>query len=255
MDNEQGKKPIGEEVLRKIKSGAVRMRPKWHFALRAALFAAGAVIVFLALLYLVSFTLFALRRSGVLFVPAFGAPGWYAFLASVPWVLVLAAVIFIFILEALVRHYSFAHRRPLLYSLLAIVLLVLLGGFFAERAQMHGRFMRYAEERRMPFARGFYREFGMPHLREIHRGAITSLASSGLVMMDQEGETFTIAITPRTRLPFGMDFAEGDSVVVFGPRKDGMIDAFGIREITPDTMDMPFRGPRGMHPPFPMPRE
>ena len=239
MDSEMNKKPIREKVLQAIRSGGVRMRPKWHFAVRAALMAAGAIILFLALLYLASFVLFVLRRTGVWFVPAFGPSGWYAFLRAIPWILVVVFLAFVATLEVLVRRYSFAYRRPLLISAFGIVLAVLLGGFILERMHFHGRFSGYAERNRLPFAGRLYREFGERRFRNVHAGTITALGEHGFTMENRGGEALTVVITPRTRLPFGMDFSAGDAVVVFGERDDHTVQAFGIRRVD----DFGTRGP------------
>ncbi len=220
-----------ERVLESIKSGRVVMRPRWHFVLKAVLLAVGGSIIFLAILYLVSFTLFILRRTGILFVPSFGARGWYVFLVSLPWILILVSLVFILVLEVLVRQYAFAYRRPLLYSLLGIILLVFLGGFIVDSAHVQGRFSRFAEEHRVPFARDFYRQFQPPRFGNVHGGNITEVASSGFVMKDMEGDFFSVIITPRTRLPLGADFSTGDSVVVFGDIESTTIQAFGVREM------------------------
>jgi hypothetical protein len=46
MENSSEKKPIEQKVLAAINSGEVKMRPKWFFILRGALFASGAFLVF-----------------------------------------------------------------------------------------------------------------------------------------------------------------------------------------------------------------
>lgn len=243
MDNHNNKKPIREKVLEAVRSGRVAMRPKWHFVLRAALLAAGAVLAFLTLLYVLSFALFALRRSGVLFVPAFGVRGWYAFLASLPWMLIAVSLVFIFILEMLVRRYAFAYRRPLLYSVLGIVLLAVLGGLVVDRAHFHMNVSRFVEDRKIPFAGDFYRELGSPRFREVHPGQIVGIASTSFVIQNPRDETLTVFISSSTRFPLGMDFAEGDTVVVFGSREDGTVQALGIRRVEDEMMEMHFRTP------------
>lgn len=250
MNNEANKKTIQDHILEAAKSGRVRMRPKWHFVLKAALGLVGGVMLVLVLVYLSSFIIFVLRRTGVLFAPGFGSRGWYDFFASLPWVLILLAVVFIVILELLVRHYSFAYRRPLLYSVLGIVLVVFAGGIMLEHTPLHGRLFRYARENRLPPPMGhFYRGFGMQRFNDVHRGTVVSSTDRGFIMEDVRGETSTVVISPRTRLPLGADFAVGDTVVVFGEQDGTAIRAFGIREVDAEPE---FNGPPP--PPLPMPR-
>lgn len=232
-DKEVNKKQIREHILDAIKSSRIIMRPKWHFVLKAALMAIGGIILFLTLLYLASFILFVLRRTGIWFVPVFGARGWYAFLISFPWLLIGASAIFFIILEVLVRRYAFAYKRPLLFSLLGIVILVFVGVIIVDLTHVQGRFSRFTEEHRVPFARDFYHRFGPPRFGNIHKGDITEITPVGFLMSESEegGESFSVIITPQTRLPFGAGFSIGDAVVVFGDRESSTIQAFGVRKV------------------------
>lgn len=232
MNDTNEEQPIREQVLHSIKSGRVAMKPRWRFVLKTSLFAIGSVIVFLAVLYLTTFVLFMLRRSGVWFAPNLSSNGWQSFLLGVPWILVGAVILFMVILELLVKHYAFAYRQPLLYSVAGIIIIVGLGSFIVDQAHIHGKFSRFVEDHHVPFARDFYHGFGRSHFEDILTGQITEMETRGFLMNDAvEGETFTIIITPRTRLPLGAGFIVGDEVVVFGPRGDHTVEAFGIQKI------------------------
>ena len=232
MENDENKKSIREDVLATIKSGQVSMRPKWQFMLKAALFVVGGVLLFLVLLYVASFTIFILRRSGVWFVPTFGVHGWYVFLVSVPWLLVGAALIFIGILEVLVRHYAFAYRQPLLYSLIIILFLVGVGGFVVALTPLHRVLLHSAENDQLPVGGPMYRGFGMQRLPDVHRGEVIERVPPHSFTMDTViGEHIIVDITPHTRLSPMADFEPGDFVVVLGVLNNGTVSAFGIQEI------------------------
>ncbi len=172
MDDNESNKSVKEEVLAAIKSGQIKMRPKWHFLLKAALAGVGGLIIILALLYLGSFIVFVMRQTGVWDVPGFGLNGWFVFLVSLPWVLVLLLIIFILLLEILVRRYSFAYRSPLFFSALFIVFIVLIGGYVVGRTPLHGRLLEYAERNMLPVAGPLYTQFGHQRFNNIHRGVI-----------------------------------------------------------------------------------
>lgn len=248
MNEEQGEKNIGVQVLEAIKHGRIKMRPRWHFVLRAILLLTGIALMFLFLFYLISFIFFTMQQAGNWFVPIFGPRGWFVFLRSLPLLLILLSGTFIVVLEILVRKYSFAYRKPLLYSASVVLLLVLLGGAFM--APMHRGFFRSAQENRLPMMGGFYRNFGPPERsEEVHRGEVIGRSSDGLQMQDVFGGTSTVVIYSETRLPYGADFETGDTIVVFG-RKDvaGTIRAFGIREIGDFDLDSGLRRPGKMLP-------
>lgn len=230
---------LREKIAAAIEAGEVTMRPKWHFVLKAALGIAGITLILLALLYLISFVIFVLHRTGVWFVPAFGLQGIYALLISLPWILILCAVVFIILLESLVRRYAFAYRQPLVYTVLVIIGLVLLGGFIVAKTAFHDRLFGYAQDERLPIAGGLYRQFGGRELRNVHPGMIINLRDAGFMMGTRRGEPLFVLIASSTQLPFGADFAPGDSVVVFGDRASGTIRAIGIREIESIQLPIP----------------
>ena len=207
------------------------MRPKWHFILRAVLFAMGIIILLLILVYLASLLVFMLQENGVWFLPVFGSRGWYEFLRSLPWILVALLMMFVGVLEVLVRRYSFAYRQPLLYSAIAIVILMLAGGGLVAGTPFHGRFSRFSEENKLPFAGDFYRSLHAQRLKNVHRGIIAGVAVDGFTMKNRHGEQLHIVVTPQTRFPLGTDLNEGDGVLVFGARNDDTVQAVGVRKL------------------------
>lgn len=237
MNERPSSSSLREAVLEKIKHGEVSMRPKWQFVLKGALMVLGAMLLALTLLYLVSFVFFALRQTGVWFAPSFGWRGMRAFFLGVPWVLVLVAFIFVIVLEVLVKRYAFAYRKPLLYSVLGIVCAVFVGGFVVARTSFHRGMYRRMEGQGLPIAGPLYREYGMPHFKQIHPGIIASTTEQGFIIMSRRGEEITVLVSPATRLPLGYDFVLGDPVVIMGEQENGIVRAFGIRKIDDD-----FRG-------------
>ena len=227
----QSKKSIKEKIMAAVKSGELVMRPRWHFVLRAALLVLGVVITLLVLIYLASFILFILRASGIIFIPFFGGRGLFASLFSLPWFLIMLVILFIIVLELLVKKYSFSYRRPLLYSAISIIAIVVLGSLAVSRIALHERLFRDARHGHLPFAGGFYRNFGAPRLGNIHRGEIVQMMPNGFILNDLRDETSTIVVAPETRV-FPIEKLEvGDEVIIFGENNAGVIRAEGIREI------------------------
>ncbi len=229
--SEEEKNSIRDKVSEAIKSGEVKMRPRWHFAIRALIAVIAVAVILLALLYLLSFIVFSLHQTGAWFVPAFGFHGISTFFISLPWLLFLIGLVLFIILEFLVKRYSFSHRRPLIYSIFVIVFVISLGGFITARTSFHRDLYERAEKDNLPILGQFYRGVALQRFDEIHRGFIIKITESGFLLGNPFNETLEIIIGPETRFPFGVDFVEGDEVVVFGKRDDDVIHAFGIRQI------------------------
>ena len=222
------------EIMEAIYKGRVRMRPRWHFLLFSAFGIVGSLIVFLTVLYIVSLAVFFMRESGALFAPAFGGRGWWALLHSLPWMLIFLVVVFVVLLQTLVRRYRFVYQKPLVLSALLIICTVVIGGSLLARASFHREFTRSIERGALPPPMDtWYRFVRPPHNPDLYRGKIVTFTKEGFVVFDEEGAgTTTVYITPHTRLPYGADFSEGTFVFIVG---DAMgtdtVRAFGVRAI------------------------
>jgi hypothetical protein len=217
-----------------IRSGKVHMRPRWKFVLSGVLAALGGVILLLTLLYITSFAFFELRQSGALFVPVFGMRGVFAFFAALPVLLIILILLFIVVLEILVRRYRVGYRTPLLVSVAAVLLVVVIGGWVLERTRIHEELLRQnrAPGGLPPFLSMMYRP-DSDRVPDIYHGMIVSMIPGGFLLADDNGAgTTTVLIDPSTRLPLGAGFNPGDEVVVFGDDASGTVHAIGIRQIS-----------------------
>ncbi len=231
MNEENSKRSISERVLETIRSGRISMKPRWYFVVHTILGVAAGIVVLLILLYTASFIVFILRATGIWFVPAFGGRGWLVLARSAPWLLIILCFVYIGILEALVRRYAFAWRRPLLYSAAAIVIVVVIGGILIAHTSFHRGLFRYAQRDRLPFAERFYRAFGLARMPDVHVGSIRGVAPGEFTMQERHGEIVRVFIASETRNPLGDGFMVGDTVVVFGPREGDSVRAVGIRKV------------------------
>ncbi|MFA6376061.1 MAG: hypothetical protein WCX69_01515 [Candidatus Paceibacterota bacterium] len=232
---------VSARIIGAVKSGEIKMRPKWHFILRATLWTVGIAIVALALVYLASLFVFIMARTGIWIAPVFGLRGLFIFLASLPWLLLTLVALFIIVLEIMVRHYSFAWRQPLVYLTVVILIIVAGGGILIAATPFHSELSHCRPfERPMPSAggvpisdcgTGIYRDLGPRRFNNIHAGVITELSLPNFTINNRQQERLLILVTRRTRLPFGEDFMVGDAVIVVGERQGDQIEAFGITEV------------------------
>jgi hypothetical protein len=206
------------------------MKPRWHFVLRTSLLVLGTILAALTLLYITSFILFVLRQTGVFFVPGFGFHGLGIFFSSLPWLLVFLALVCALLLEVLIRKYSFGYGKPLMYSLLGILLLVIAGSFLVEQTSFHRGLFKHAEQDDLPLAGGFYRQYVRHEFNSITSGVIIEQKDQGFNLRSNGGEVVGVTITPQTHLPYGQDFENGDFVIVIGQRKNNTVTADGIME-------------------------
>ena len=230
MNNEPQKSPLADRVLNKLENSQVKMRPKAYFVLRTILIALAIIVIALFALYLTSFIVFALRASGLWYLPKFGFNGIGALITLLPWLLILIAVLLIIVMEMLVKYFAFAYRRPILFSMLGIIVLVLLGGLMIDRTQFHANLFQKAQERRLPIAGELYRNFGAAKFQDVHRGTVSEITTKGFLIETRGGQTLTILVTSNTRL-FEANIKKDDVIVIMGKRDNNTVQALAIRKI------------------------
>ena len=226
-------KTIGEKILKKIKKGKIKMKPRPYFILKTILFVAGIVFAFLLTVFLASFIIFILRASGIFDFPAFGLRGLGMFFVSLPWLLVLFVIVFVIILEFLAKRFSVVYKRPLIYSILGIVIIVLLLGVFIARTPIHSKLLQGVQEGKLPVFEPLYK---WRHIRtpdNVYFGRVLNLADNGFEIETQEGEIFSILISSKTRFFQSVKYIkEEDAIMVIGDKDDSTIKALGVRKVT-----------------------
>lgn len=233
MNDPEKEKSIKEGILSQIKAGQAKMRPKWHFVLRAALFVVGVFTALVALIYVVSFIFFVLRQTGIWFVPVFGFQGIAVFLVSLPWLLIVLAVIFVVLLEVLIKQHSMAYSKPILYSLAIIVGLAGLTGFAISKAGMHEKFYEFAQLHKMPIADSIYQKYGFKAYKQVHPVIVQEITGQGLRVKNCRGEVLNITTSTETKLfPLEIRFGPKDRLVILGSRSNGDVAAIGIKKIS-----------------------
>lgn len=234
---------IKDAVMKRIESGATKMRPRWQFVLRSILIAAGAILAALSLLFFISLALFSLRQSCAFCLPAFGGPGIRLFFTTVPWMLVFLSFVFLLILELFVRRYPIAYKKPIVYSVLAVAFLGAVGGYAVAKTGIHPMFYRATFERGVPgvpISQKLYRHYGAPNLKNIFPGTIILGEAGALTIETPTGNVFTISVTPDTQIPLGAKMIVGDRVVVIGDvSSSGTIQAIGIRPLPTEGVFVP----------------
>ena len=236
---EEKNEQLNKEILSQIKEGKVEMKSHGYFLLRTILGVLGVFLLSLCLVFLVSFILFGLRKSGVALAPGFGPQGFILFAMSLPWMLILITVAFLAVLEILIRKYSFVYKKPILYSLIGVfgitTLITLLLPSFAIHNSVFRAYRPEGGDRGadMPTIGRFYRGFGMPHSPDLVRGVVLDFATGTLIISTDGGVTSSVIFTDMTKIFPGTSMKIGDELLIFGPRStSGMIQAFGIRGIS-----------------------
>ena len=197
------------KILDKIKKGKIRMRPKSYFIFKTILYVLGFVFSFLFSIFLISFIIFSLRASGAWYFPSFGFRGLGLFFVSFPWLLLLLGIIFLVVLEVFAKRFSLVYKKPLLYSVLGILIIVLLISIFIARTSMHTKIFKDKIFMKMP--------------DNAFIGSVLNINDHGYEIKTKKGDILQVI----TEIPF----EKGDWIMIIGEKDDSVIKAFKVRKI------------------------
>ncbi len=221
---------ITDNILDEIKKGDIKMKPKSYFVLQSVLFTAAMALVFLGIVYLVSFIIFSLRVNGAWFLPVLGFAGIILLLKSLPWMLVALCIFLIIVLEIFAEYLSFIYKRPMIYSLVALVVIILVAGFLVERTALHAQLLYKTQEGKLPFIKPLYQDYAAVGVRSVHNGIVQEVGENGFTMENPRGEVLQVEYVNAPSVAI----EPSDVVIVVGDRNGNKVWAVQIYRVNED---------------------
>ncbi|MDP2950911.1 MAG: hypothetical protein Q8N55_00855 [bacterium] len=228
---------LKEKLLNKIKEGRVKMKPKAFFAFKIIAASLSLLACFFLIIYLLSFASFCSRANGLGLLNRFGLAGFPRVFFALPWLLILLCLLLLLIFEVIAKKFALVWKKPLFYSLLALVLLSFIFSLAVSKVDFHARLFYRAQDQSLPLIGGFYRNLPCKQPKQVHFGKLIEKEENGFLLQTETGEVLEILLNQETRFNFnekvkvGEELAfilEGDSIAVVGEKDDGQIEAFGI---------------------------
>jgi hypothetical protein len=177
--------------------------------------------------------LFYLRASDNLFYLSFGSLGFFAFLESFPYLLVVILIVLILLTGLIIKKSGIAYQKPFSYLALGLLAFILLAGIALSLTDVAERLQRSSMDFR-PMDRMF-RPLGGNGPYEGNRGVAGRIT--------EVGSGYILIQTPRQilrlQLPVGLpsDFAVGEFVVAVGQKTPEGFTVQKMRQV--DETEMP----------------
>jgi hypothetical protein len=228
--NDQDDTHFKNRILDEIKSGKVAMHSKTFLVWRATLWILALCLLAAVGIFIVSFMTFIVQANGSWDLPRFGLHGLREFIAIFPWLFVPALLLFIWLMERFVLHYTFAYRIPVLYSAIIVVFIIVLGSIIVLATPFHRRLYESAQREHLPIAGGIYRFFGNSRPDDFYVGTVTSIDKTTYSLTTPEGQTLSIITNGDTQLWTNSPIAVGDCLEVIGDRQQNSIIAHSIKK-------------------------
>ncbi len=125
IDQEQS---IKDRILARIESREIEMQPRFLLVLKVAALALVVIVALLISVFLFNFLFFFLR------INLYGAPfGLTRFLLFFPWPVLAIDIGLLILAEMLLRQFRFGYRRPVLYTLFALLACTISAGLTIDR--------------------------------------------------------------------------------------------------------------------------
>ena len=244
MNENNENKDIKSQVLEKIQSGKISMKPHFYFVLQVVALIVVSVMTLLISSLLVSFIVFSLITSGKLFLFGFGARGFLMFFVLFPWPLLIIEIAFIVLLEWLIKKFKFGYRTSLSRLVFVILLVSIVISVIIDITPLHDALLRRAEQRNLPLplVDDYYRGIRRPSpQQEIFRGTVSGVGTSSFVLSPKgdddstSSQKYVINLPPS--VPQAIVPAVGDTVFVAGQlMPDNTVRAYGFQKFSsPDT--------------------
>lgn len=216
-----------EKLLQQIQNGKAKMLPKAFFTAKSAVTVLEWVLLGGLAVFFISFAIFYIRSSEYAMLPAFGYWGNRALLSYFPWLTSGLALIMLLFLAYLVFQKNFASQKPALYTLLAVLLIIISGGFVLANTPLHQGLQNSAQKGRLPLMGRMYSGSGSVSGHNLFIGTVRNLRTGQFELIQEDNITRDVIFNNNTRWPHG-NIKEGQAIAIMGSLQNGKIEAWGI---------------------------
>jgi len=233
MNNGEDKKEnLREEVLGRIRRGEVKMHSRGYFLLKSFLWALALVFFLLLTAALTVFVFYSLKLTGVLALTGFGFKGMRDFLLAIPLSLVVITLLFIFAAGVFLKQYPVTYRRPLIYGVGALLVIISLGSvaLVASTGLRRGIYetVEYGE---IPVISDFYDAYTKTNNGKVTVGRVVRAEEGEMTVVTREGEEVRAVFGPQTSIYTDRAFGVGDYVIVYGARNGQVVGVMAVERV------------------------
>jgi uncharacterized membrane protein len=137
---------IEKEVMSRVSSGKIAMKPKWYFVAGSVFMLFGITSAAVAAVFLINLTIFLLRKQG----PGYGKLAMM--FGSFPFWIPILAIVGIGAGILLLRKYDFSYKKNFLLIIIGFIATVAIAGFVIDGLGLNDIWSRHSP------MRGFYQQ-------------------------------------------------------------------------------------------------
>ena len=175
-----------------------------------------------------------MKASGLWFMPGFGLNGIGILFRSLPYFLIILALALIIFSEFFAEHFAFVYKRPMIYSLSAIVLIVIISAMATSQTSMHAGIFQRARENNLPIIKPFYEQASNIRPENMHAGIILDINELDFNIQTLSGQNLRVIPCKNGKGKTPKILSTGERVVIIGPVKNNTIDCLNILKVADD---------------------
>lgn len=230
-------KKIEIEVLKKIESGQVKMRPKSFFYIKVIISVLSIFFGLIVSALLLSYIFYSTRISGNLNLLGFGSKGIYEFMMLFPWLIVVLDVLVLLFVDWLLRSFKFGYKSSVIYLFLGTLVVMTLLSTLVNFTKFNKAMMYRAEYDRLLLGNNLYGSIRRSHSsRGLFFGYVESINNKSIILVhtDYKGsktlDRIEVILSPE--LIHLNSIKIGDNVFVAGVvSPTSQVKAYGISKI------------------------
>ncbi|HPA25426.1 MAG TPA: hypothetical protein PLK76_01550 [bacterium] len=135
---------LKEKIMERIKSGQIKMKPKWYFIFGSVASVVGLVSILVVTIFLVNFAFFSLRTNGYM-----RGYRYDQIVASFPWWAIILAVLGILLGVGMFKKYDFSYKKNFLIIVIGFIISLLIAGFLIDFLGVNDVFVRKGMMKKM----------------------------------------------------------------------------------------------------------
>ena len=211
---------INKSIMKQIKSGKVKMRPKLYFLAGSLLLGLGLAATIITALFFTAITTHNLRIYMPQHFLQFGRLGVVSFLSLIPWVPILFSLIGIIGGLTLIKKFDISYKKSFASIVISITFAVLILAIFVDRFGINNQLQQIAPLRHFYLQQFVDQDYAI--------GEIIAVDLNTLKVTSPEGYSYDVVWTETTMLPKGSNFTPGISIKAVGTWEGATFSATGI---------------------------
>lgn len=134
---------IEQDIMAKVTSNQITMKPHWHFVAGSLLMAASLVGLSIGAIFLTNLTLFLLRQHGPM-----GQVRLELMISNFPWWIPALALVGIVFGVSLLKKYDLSYKKNFFLIILGFIISIILAAFIIDRINLGDVWYRQGPIRR-----------------------------------------------------------------------------------------------------------